>query len=109
MISKCGQRVEEKTLHWLSHHDFFLRTGVTPENLHFTRTRDGKAPICERLGITHFIDDRLGALAKLPLEHRYLLNADLKEVRNHPQKILKKVNWVNTWNEILAMLPPPTA
>lgn len=58
LVSKCGVKTEEKTKEWLAAHRFFEETGVPPTHLHFCRTRPEKAPICERLGVTAFIDDR---------------------------------------------------
>lgn len=59
VISKCGPRIQERTLAWLDHHDFYDRTGVPRGNVRFCRKRADKAGHCTRLGITHMIDDRL--------------------------------------------------
>lgn len=59
VISKCGPRVQERTLQWLDHHDFYRKTGVQRENVRFCRKRADKAGHCAELGITHMIDDRL--------------------------------------------------
>lgn len=73
LISKAGPKVAANTRAWLAHHDFFDRTGIAAANLHFVRERRDKAPVCQRLGITHFVDDRLDVLAHLDtVEHRYL-------------------------------------
>jgi hypothetical protein len=73
LVSKAGPKVAANTRAWLTHHDFFDRTGVPAANLHFVRERRDKAPVCRRLGITHFVDDRLDVLAYLEeVEHRYL-------------------------------------
>ncbi|TDB85372.1 hypothetical protein E1264_21360 [Actinomadura sp. KC216] len=59
IISKCGDRVRQRTLAWLDHHDFYRRTGLPRRNVRFCRKRPEKARHCEELGITHMIDDRL--------------------------------------------------
>ncbi|QKG26242.1 hypothetical protein ACTIVE_7895 [Actinomadura verrucosospora] len=59
IISKCGDRVRERTLAWLDHHDFYGRTGLARGNVRFCRKRPEKALHCAELGITHMIDDRL--------------------------------------------------
>jgi hypothetical protein len=59
VISKCGPRIQERTLAWLDHHDFYGRTGVPRGNVRFCRKRTDKAGHCTRLGITHMIDDRV--------------------------------------------------
>ncbi len=28
IISKCGERIQKRTLQWLDHHDFYRRTGL---------------------------------------------------------------------------------
>ena len=45
--------------HWTQSVDFFARTGVPAANVRFCLTREEKAPICEELALTHFIDDRV--------------------------------------------------
>lgn len=62
IVSKCGESVQRKTLGWLSRWRFYETTGLPKGNVHFCRERHEKAPICERLGITHFVDDRLDVL-----------------------------------------------
>jgi hypothetical protein len=65
LVSKAGPRVQEKTRHWLRHHLFFERTGISPANLRFCLERPQKASHCRELGITHFIDDRPDVLMHL--------------------------------------------
>lgn len=65
IISKCGSGTQEKTLSWLRHHDFYLKTGIKPENVHFCRERADKAPIAKRLGVDIFVDDRIDIHAHL--------------------------------------------
>jgi hypothetical protein len=60
VISKCGERIQNRTLQWLDHHDFYRRTGIPRGNVRFCRKRADKALHCAELGITHMIDDRLG-------------------------------------------------
>jgi hypothetical protein len=62
LVSKCGVRIEARSLAWLRHHDFFARTGIPEGNVRFCRRRSDKAPICAELSITHFIDDRAEVL-----------------------------------------------
>jgi len=59
VISKCGPRVQERTLQWLDHQEFYERTGVRRDSVRFCRRRAEKAIHCAELGITHMIDDRL--------------------------------------------------
>lgn len=59
VISKCGERVQQRTLAWLDYHNFCAETGISRDNVRFCRRRADKAVICAELGITHMIDDRL--------------------------------------------------
>jgi hypothetical protein len=104
IVSKCGARTEAKTLHWLHHNGFFKQTGISPDHVRFCRTREGKAPICQGLGITHFIDDRLEVLSHLAsVPHKYLFQGIQKEVARFEQH-LAYVYQVETWTEIEARL-----
>jgi hypothetical protein len=67
VISKCGPRIQQRTLAWLDHHDFYTRTGVPRGNVRFCRKRVEKAGHCTKLKITHMIDDRVDV-------HRALLD-----------------------------------
>gem|GEM_PF-1283240 len=77
VVSKCGERIAALSRAWLDHHGFFERTGIPVENLHFVRRRPDKAPVCARLGITHFVDDRVDVLVHMTtVAHRYLFLGD---------------------------------
>lgn len=74
LVSKCGQRIQDRSLRWLDGHDFWSRTGMITGQARFVRARGDKAWVCNRLGITYFVDDRPDVL--FPMEelvpHRYL-------------------------------------
>ncbi|MFC9974926.1 hypothetical protein ACFVH6_28905 [Spirillospora sp. NPDC127200] len=74
IISKCGERVQRRTLAWLERHDFYERTGLRRGNVRFCRKRSGKAGHCAELGITHMVDDRAEVHRHLEgvVAHRYL-------------------------------------
>jgi hypothetical protein len=78
IISKCGERIQKRTLAWLDRHDFYARTGLPRENVRFCRKRADKAGHCAELGITHMIDDRLDVHRALRgiVPHRYLFGAE---------------------------------
>jgi hypothetical protein len=79
LVSKCGKRVEARTRRWLAQRRFFETTGIDPEHLIFCRARPEKAPICEALGITCFVDDRWDVLAAMVgvVPHRILFGAEV--------------------------------
>jgi hypothetical protein len=104
LVSKCGRRVQERTLEWLAHHDFYAATSISPEQVHFCRKRADKAGVCSELGITHFVDDRLEVLSYLHhVPHRYLFQPSAEEVRQFAQ-FLPHVVQVASWAELLQAL-----
>lgn len=62
LVSKCGERVQQRTVAWLEHHRFYDRTGISPKSVRFCRERRDKAIHCRELGISDFIDDRYDVL-----------------------------------------------
>lgn len=100
VVSKCGQNIERKSKEWLVHNGFPAKTGVKMENVHFCRRRSEKAPICEKLGITHFIDDKLEVLSYLTtVPNKYLFDASPSEVKAY-EKFLGQVTQVGSWKEL---------
>lgn len=78
IVSKAGPRTAETTRRWLAHIDFHRRTAIPAEHVHFVRERIDKAPVCERLGVTHFVDDRVDVLGHLSsVAFRYLFTGGL--------------------------------
>lgn len=104
LVSKAGPKVAANTRDWLAHHDFFDRTGIPADNLHFVRERRDKAPVCQRLGITHFIDDRLDVLAYLDtVEHRFLFTGGSEQ----PGPAEAMPAWarpIETWPDLTLLL-----
>lgn len=74
LVSKCGPRIQRRSLEWLSHHDFYRRTGVAEGNIRFCLRRPEKAIHCRDLGITHFVDDKPDVIAAITpvVPHPYL-------------------------------------
>lgn len=104
LVSKCGESTEKRTLEWLDHHNFYERTGVQRDRVHFCRERAQKAGISDALGLTHFIDDRLEVLSYLEnVKQLFLINENPKEVRKHA-RFLPKVKRVATWREVTESL-----
>jgi len=57
LVSKCGPRVQARTLRWLDAHDLYGRTGLPRDHVRFCRARPDKRLHCLELGLTHFVDD----------------------------------------------------
>ena len=78
IVSKAGPKISELTRRWLGSRGVIGGAGIPLGNVHFVRKRPDKHPICERLGVTHFIDDRLDVLAHLAsVDRRYLFTGGL--------------------------------
>ncbi len=108
LVSRCEESREPVLLEWLAQHDFFGSTGVSRQHVRFCRQRHDKATICQQLGMTHFIDDRLEVLSHLvgTVPHLYLLPSRAEGMDRFHQ-FLPHVHLVRRWSEIVdAMLRP---
>jgi len=82
LVSKAGPRIAALTKEWLALHGFFEDTGLDAGSMWFVRKREDKAPICARLGVTHFVDDRVDVLEYLTsVSFRFLFTGGLGD---HP-------------------------
>jgi hypothetical protein len=102
LISKCSEWAEAQILTWLHAHDFFGKTGIDPKRVHFVRERNEKDGICRKLGITHFIDDRLEILGYMveSTPSLYLFMPDKKEVEEF-KEFLTQVTVVDGWSQVI--------
>lgn len=97
LVSKCGVRIQEKTREWLQRYNFFEATGVPFDNVHFCLTRPEKAPICEKLRVSAFIDDREDVLSHLiSVEQRILFRTKATHRHSYVQ--------LATWPDIARFL-----
>ncbi|WP_312318383.1 hypothetical protein [Stenotrophomonas sp.] len=99
IVSKCGQRIQDRTMQWFEHHRFFERTGIGRANVRFCLQRPEKAVHCRALGITHFIDDRTDVLQAMEevVSHRYLFGPQRKAVPQGMQHVM-------TWKDVARTL-----
>ena len=101
LVSKCGPRTEAVTRRALIEGGLCKETGVGLDRAHFCRERRDKATICEQLGLTHFVDDRLEVLSYLTtVPHRYLFNGRTHEIKRFRQA-LASVTAVADWGELV--------
>ncbi len=102
LLSKCTEWAEVQILLWLKAHDFYTKTGVKEENVYFVRQRHEKDGVCRKLGITHFIDDRLEVLSHMVTStpNLILFQPDEMEVKEFEQ-FLSKVSVANDWTEVI--------
>lgn len=100
VVSKCGPRVQQLSRKWLQEVDFWNLTGIPERNLEFCLNFWEKEPICQRLEITHFIDDRPKVLNCLTsVETLYAFNPTTKAMREYRQS--KPMIIVRSWEELL--------
>ena len=101
LISKCTEWAEKKILAWLDDNGFYPKTGINSKNIFFVRERHEKDAVCRKLGITHFVDDRLEVLSHMveSTPNLFLYQPDKDEV-NEFEEFLPKVTIVNSWKEI---------
>jgi hypothetical protein len=107
VISKCGDRVQRRTLAWLDRHDFYRRTGIAAGNVRFCRRRADKAVHCAELRISHMVDDRLPVHRALRglVPHLYLFGPQ----RDAPPEWVRPVaTWADLDHAIAASWPGRT-
>jgi len=105
IVSKCGPTIQAKSREWLVHRRFTEITGIPPERVRFCRTREEKAPICKRLGITHFIDDRYDVLSYMKtVPHRFLFQPRDKDRESAKNEPLAGLQVVDSWAEVAKAL-----
>jgi hypothetical protein len=77
LVSKCGRRVQQRTLRWLAAHDFWVRTGLPETQVRFCRTRAEKREHCLSLQLTHFVDDHreVHAAIRGTVQHQYFFGS----------------------------------
>lgn len=105
IISKCGANMERKSREWLKHNGFYEKTGMSEDKVHFCRQRADKAPIAQKLGLTHFIDDKYEVLGymKAVVATRILFCPDKEEIiKTGP--LAGPVIPVFSWNDVLWLL-----
>lgn len=106
LVSKCGANTQRKTLEWLQHNGFYTQTGLTPDKVHFCRERAEKEIICKRLGVTHFVDDRLEVLSYLEsVPNRYLFQGSAGEIQKfsaHLDTVKRFEDWKTIGEELVS-------
>jgi hypothetical protein len=92
IVSKAGQRIQDNTERWLTHQNFYEKTGIPSNNLRFVRRRVDKLEQCQQLGITHFVDDRAEVIEVLRsvVAHLYLFGP---QDRPPPEGAIAVLTW----------------
>lgn len=99
IVSKCGPRIQERTLQWLEHHQFWDVLGIPRTHIRFCRRRPDKAIHCTDLRITHFIDDRLSVHQALRpvVQHLYLFGP---QGDTAPEWLSHTLTWTDVDREV---------
>ncbi len=103
LVSKCGPKVQQRSSAWLDRHRFFQSTGIPYGQVRFCRERKDKAPICQRLGVTLFVDDRIDVLEAMrdvvPLRFQF-------GVTSAPSGVTPVPTWFDAEIAIMRALEP---
>ena len=107
LISKATDWGQKKIIAWLADNDFHIKTGIDPKNVIFVGERHEKAYFIEKLGLTHFVDDRLEVLSHMVglVPHLFLFGPDEGEVEGF-KEFLSGVFVVGGWKDLLARINP---
>lgn len=104
IISKCGEKIQRKSMEWLEHNQFFSITGFLPEHIHFCLERHEKAGIADRLQLNVFIDDRYTVLKHLlsleQIERLILFCPNETEQGLNKSNPNNKILQVSSWGEV---------
>jgi hypothetical protein len=105
LVSRCEESREPVLMTWLEQHNFFDSARVPRSHVRFCRQRNDKATICQQLGVTHFIDDRLEVLSHLvgSVPYLYLLQSRAEGIEGIARfrQFLPHVHLVTGWGEIV--------
>jgi hypothetical protein len=103
LVSKCGPRVQERTLRWLAAHDFYRRTGLWRGNVRFCLTHADKRSHCQELGLTHFVDDHPAVHSAIRglVAHQYFFGTQAQPV---PGYGIRATDWAEAEALITASL-----
>jgi hypothetical protein len=95
LVSKCGPRVQARTLRWLEGHDFYRRTRLPAEHVRFCLTRPDKRFHCQDLSLTHFVDDHpeVHAAIRGTVDHHYFFGPQSDPVPDYGTH-------VSSWAEV---------
>jgi len=94
LVSKCGPRVQARTLRWLEAHDFYRRTGLARDHVRFCLTRPEKRGICLDLSLTHFVDDHpeVHDAIRGVVDHQYFFG---RQARPAPDYCVPAPTWAD--------------
>jgi hypothetical protein len=101
LVSKCGPRIQARTLRWLDAHDLYGRTGLPRDHVRFCLRRADKRGHCLDLGLTHFVDDHpeVHAAIQGAVDHQYFFGPQARPVPDygrHAPTWLDTERWIES-------------
>jgi hypothetical protein len=101
IVSKVDEEQKKRAMAALKMEGLLEITGIPKDHVEFCAERCDKAPICEKLCITHFVDDRPEVLAHMEgiVQHRFLIRG-IQSDYNRFRDRLEGVVSVDSWSEI---------
>jgi len=104
IVSKAGPKIAELTRRWLGSRGVTGDGAIPVGNVHFVRKRPEKHPICEHLGVAHFVDDRLDVLGHLTsVDRRYLFIGGLGD-HEAPTHVPDWATIIHAWPRLVGLL-----
>jgi len=100
IVSRVTPEQEVRARKFIQSQEFQAKTGIPIEQAHFCAERHEKAPICLRLGVTVFVDDRPGVLVCMPPRiERVLFNPTEEDLRDYASAV-QSMLIVQNWKEV---------
>lgn len=105
IVSRVNPEQEIRARAFVTSLEFTTHINIPIERVHFCRERHEKGPICKKMGITHFVDDRPEVMAHMPdtVIKKILFNPDPHEWCNYKQK-LEGTFIVKSWVDVEKLL-----
>ena len=102
IVSRVTDEQSYRAYKWFQKFNFFEETGLTPNKVHFCYERRDKAPICQRLGVSHFIDDRPEVMSHMDYGvEKLIMNPIMAEVTKYNEcGLLGCYKIVYSWDDV---------
>lgn len=106
IVSRVTPEQELRAREFIMSSEFQSGTCIPIDRAHFCRERHEKAPICLKLGMTVFIDDRPGVLMHMPPRvQRILFNPTAEDLRDYSSAV-RSMLIVQNWIEVERLFFP---
>jgi hypothetical protein len=105
IVSRVDEQQEIRARAFVTGHEFQSALGIPLTRVHFCRERHEKGPICERLRITHFIDDRPEVMVYMPTSviRKVLFDPDQADL-DTCASLLGDFNIARSWLDVERLL-----